>query len=200
MGESILESLQQISLIELLAVITSIAYAWLASRNNIWCWLFGILSPLFTMYALYFYFQLFAEVLLQVYYIGVAIYGLYTWKYGNEDHKEKQIEIWSIRKHTILIISGFILTVLLGYYLKNYSEAASTYVDSFTTIFAIIATYMTARRILENWIYWIIIDVISIFLYFDRGGKLFALLFIAYTIIAIYGFVHWRKTYRLRNA
>ncbi len=200
MGEAILESLQQISLIELLAVITSIAYAWLASRNNIWCWLFGILSPLFTMYALYFYFQLFAEVLLQVYYIGMAVYGFYTWKYGDVDHKEKQIETWSVKKHVILIISGFILTLLLGYYLNNYTEAASTYIDSFTTVFAIMATYMTARRILENWIYWIIIDVISIFLYFDRGGQLFALLFIAYTIIAIYGFINWRRTYNLKNA
>lgn len=199
-GEAILESLQQISLIELLAVLTSIAYAWLASRNNIWCWLFGILSPIFTMYALYFYFQLFAEVLLQVYYIGMAVYGFYTWKYGNVDHKEKQIEIWSIKKHAILIVSGFTLTLLLGFYLENYTEAASSYIDSFTTVFAIMATYMTARRILENWIYWIIIDVISIFLYFDRGGHLFALLFIAYTIIAIYGFINWRKTYRLKNA
>jgi nicotinamide mononucleotide transporter len=199
MLDSLIEALKEISIVEIIAVITSIAYAVLASKNNIWCWFFGILSPLFSMYALYFYFQLYAEVYLQVYYIGMAVYGFYSWKYGSRDHKEKAIEVWSISRHSILIISGLILTFTLGFYLKNYTEAASTYLDSFTTIFAIFATFMTARRILENWIYWIIIDGISIYLYFDRGGNLFALLFLAYTIIAVYGFYNWRKTYRLNH-
>lgn len=210
--ESILETLQEISLVEIGAVITSIAYAWLASKNNIWCWFFGILSPILTMYALYFYFQLYAEVYLQVYYISMAIYGFYTWRYG-EQNKEvmdqdldkannhgKAIEMWSIKKHLLFIVSGIILTFILGTLLKNYTEAASTYLDSFTTIFAILATFMTARRILENWIYWIVIDSISIFLYYDRGGYLFALLFFVYTLIALYGFIHWRKEYRLSYA
>lgn len=152
------------------------------------------------MYALYFYFQLYAEVYLQVYYIGMAIYGYYTWKYGSKDHTDKAIEIWSSKKHFILILVGFLLAFLLGTFLKNYTEAASTYLDSFTTTFAIIATFMTAQRILENWIYWIIIDAVSIYLYFDRGGYLFAILFVAYTIIAIYGFVNWRKQYQLQHA
>jgi len=198
--ESILEALQQISLVELFAVVTSVAYAWLASKNNVWCWLFGIVSPLLTMYALYFYFQLYAEVFLQFYYIGMAIYGFYVWKYGNKDHQEKNIEMWPIKTHAALILSGFALTFLLGYYLNHYTDAASSYIDSFTTIFAIIATFMTARRILENWIYWIIIDSISIYLYFDRGGNLFALLFLAYTLIALYGFIHWRKIYFKQHA
>lgn len=211
--ESILESLQEISLVEIGAVITSIAYAWLASKNNIWCWLFGFISPILTMYALYFYFQLYAEVYLQFYYIAMAIYGFYTWKYGKYSQQdlpeiidgsqisyEKRIETWSPKTHALIFIIGIALTFTLGTLLKNYTEAASTYVDSFTTIFAIIATFMTARRVLENWIYWIVIDSISIYLYFDRGGYLFALLFIAYTIIAVYGFVNWRKNYRLQHA
>jgi nicotinamide mononucleotide transporter len=197
--DSLIDAIKEISLVEWLAVLTSIAYAILASKNNIWCWFFGILSPVFSIYALYFYFQLYAEVYLQFYYIGMAIFGFYTWKYGSKDHKEKAIEIWSYSKHAILIFMGFTLTVLLGYYLKNYTEAASTYLDSFTTVFAVLATFMTARRILENWIYWIIIDSISIYLYFDRGGYLFALLFLAYSIIAVYGFLNWRKNYLLSN-
>lgn len=198
--ESILASLQEISLIEIGAVLTSIAYAWLASKNNSWCWLFGILSPALTMYALYFYFQLYAEVYLQVYYIAMSVYGFYTWRYGSEDHSRKKIEIWSYRWHLLIIFSGIVLTYILGTLLKNYTVAASTYLDSFTTVFAIIATFMTAQRILENWIYWIIIDTVSIFLYFDRGGYLFALLFFAYTIIAAYGFIHWRKEFRMSYA
>jgi nicotinamide mononucleotide transporter len=191
--DSIITTWQAITPVEFWAVITSIAYAWLASRNNIWCWLFGIISPVLTMYALYFYFNLYAEVILQVYYIGMAIYGFYSWKYGGVKHSEKPIETWPAKRHLIVIFTGLILTFILGYFLKNYTAAASTYLDSFTTVFAILATYMTAKRILENWIYWIIIDTVSIFLYAGRGGYFFALLFIAYTLIAMYGLYHWRK-------
>ena len=196
---SIISTWQGIIPVEFWAVITSIAYAWLASRNNIWCWLFGIASPILTMYALYFYFNLYAEVILQFYYIGMAIYGFYTWKFGGIKHSEKHIEVWSVKKHILVIITGLVLSVILGYVLQNYTNAASTYVDSFTTVFAVFATYMTAKRVLENWIYWIVIDTVSIFLYAGRGGYFFALLFIAYTIIAIYGFYHWRKLYRLNH-
>lgn len=197
--ESIITAAQQISLIEIGAVITSIAYAWLASKNNIWCWLFGIISPLLSMYALYYYFNLYAETLLQVYYIAMAFYGFYIWKFGSQKHDSKPIEVWSWRSHIIVISLGLISTFLLGYILANYTEAASSYLDSFTTVFAIIATFMTAQRILENWIYWIIIDSISIFLYANRGGYLFALLFLTYTLIAIYGFIYWRKSYKLEH-
>jgi len=197
--DAIISTWQGITPVEFWAVLTSIAYAWLASRNNIWCWFFGIASPILTMYALYFYFNLYAEVVLQFYYIGMAMYGFYTWKFGGVKHSEKPIEVWTIKKHLQMIIIGLLLSVLLGYILNNYTEAASTYVDSFTTVFAIFATYMTARRLLENWIYWIVIDTVSIFLYAGRGGYFFALLFIAYTIIAVYGFYNWRKQYRLKN-
>lgn len=192
---SIISTWQSITPVEFWAVITSIAYAWLASRNSIWCWLFGIASPILTMYALYFYFNLYAEVILQFYYIGMAIYGFYTWKFGGLKHSEKRIEVWTIKKHIQVIITGLILSIILGYVLKNYTEAASTYVDSFTTVFAVFATYMTAKRVLENWIYWIVIDTISIFLYAGRGGYFFAMLFFAYTVIAVYGFYHWRKQF-----
>ena len=197
--DSILLTWQSISPVEFWAVITSIAYAWLASRNNIWCWLFGIASPVLTMYALYFYFNLYAEVILQVYYIGMAIYGFYTWQFGGTKHTEKSIESWQLKKHLSIIAIGLILTFVLGYFLKYYTEAASTYVDSFITVFAVIATYMTAKRLLENWIYWIIIDFVSIFLYADRGGYFFSLLFATYTLIAIYGFYHWKKQFKINH-
>jgi len=194
---SIIETWQGISTVEFWAVITSIAYAWLASRNNIWCWLFGIVSPVLTMYALYFYFNLYAEVILQFYYIAMAFYGFYSWKFGGVNHKEKPIENWALKKHILVIFAGLILAFTLGYILKNYTQASSTYIDSFTTIFAVIATYMTAKRILENWIYWIIIDTVSVFLYAGRGGYFFSLLFITYTIIAIYSFYNWKRQQQL---
>ena len=112
--DSLIEGLKGISLVEIIAVMTSIAYAVLASKNNIWCWLFGILSPLFSMYALYYYFQLYAEVYLQVYYIGMALYGFYSWKYGGTGQQEKEIEIWSYYKHAILIFNGFVVQFVVG--------------------------------------------------------------------------------------
>jgi nicotinamide mononucleotide transporter len=186
--------------VEIWAVITSIAYAWLAARNSIWCWLFGVVSPILSGYALYFYFSLYAETLLQLFYIGIALYGAYSWKYGGKNKDEKPISQWNPRKHLWIVLGGTVLAFAMGKILADYTDAASTYLDAFTTVFAVFATIMTARRVLENWIYWMIIDSVSIYLYASRGGYLFAALFLAYTLVALYGYYNWKKTYRKRYA
>ena len=88
-----------------------------------------------------------------------------------------------------------LLTFLLGYYLTIHTSAASPLIDSFTTIFSIIGTFMVAKKILENWIYWIIIDIVSIQLYIGRELYLTGLLFLIYSVIAIYGYFTWAKKF-----
>jgi nicotinamide mononucleotide transporter len=89
-----------------------------------------------------------------------------------------------------------VLSLISGYLLGEYSQAAWPYVDSFTTWGSVIATYLVARKYLENWLYWIVIDIVSIPLYLDRGLNLTALLFGAYVIIAIVGYFSWRNHYQ----
>lgn len=176
--------------IEASAVIFSIIYVLLAAKKNIFCWYAAIASAL-----LYFFIcidaKLYAESGLQLFYLFMAFYGLYSW------NKKSETNIISInaKTHFKLIIIGFLLTFLLGYYLTVYTSSISPLLDSFTTIFSIMSTFMVAKKILENWIYWIIIDIVSIQLYASRELYLTGLLFLIYSIIAIYGYFTWAKRF-----
>lgn len=176
--------------IEISAVIFSVIYVLLAAKKNIFCWYAAIVSVL-----LYFFIcldsRLYAESGLQLFYLFMAFYGLYNW---NKKNETKIVSI-NAKTHIKLIIIGLLLTFLLGYYLTVYTSAASPLIDSFTTIFSIIGTFMVARKILENWIYWIIIDIVSIQLYISRELYLTGLLFLIYSVIAIYGYFTWAKKF-----
>jgi len=178
----------QNNFIEASAVIFSVIYVLLAAKKNIFCWYAAIVSVL-----LYFFIcidaKLYAESGLQLFYLFMAFYGLYSWNKKNETN----IISINAKTHIKLILIGLFLTFLLGYYLTIYTSAASPLIDSFTTIFSIMSTFMVAKKILENWIYWIIIDIVSIQLYISRELYLTGLLFLIYSIIAIYGYFTWAK-------
>jgi nicotinamide mononucleotide transporter len=86
-----------------------------------------------------------------------------------------------------------VLTVLIGYFFDKYTAAAATYLDAFTTVFSVIATVLVTRKILENWLYWIVIDLVFVYLYSQQGGYGFAFLNVIFTIVAIIGFQNWKK-------
>ena len=180
--------------IESIAVCFSIAYVILAAKGNIWCWLFGSISV-----SIYIYIcikaQLFAESSLQVFYLLMAIYGYYNWNQSKDKFSLKQ---WSAGKHLLLILSGAVFAFLIGFYFVTYTEAKMPIVDSFTTAFSIIATYLVVKKILENWLYWIIINAVSVYIYFNINLHLSALLFLTYSLIAIFGYFNWKK--KLINA
>ena len=178
------------SFIELIAVLFSIAYVVLAAKKNIWCWSAAIISVSIYIY-ICFSAKLYAETSLQIFYLFMAFLGYFNW-----NNKEKNIKIteWSIKKHLTTILIGTFLTFLLGFIFSSYTDAKMPIVDSFTTIFSLFATYMVIKKILGNWLYWIVIDVVSVYLYNSRDLHLTALLFIVYTIIAIYGYTNWFKS------
>jgi len=179
---------------ELVAVILAIAYLLLALKENILCWYAALISTtIFTV--LFWNVSLVMESLLQVYYIGMAIYGWYQWRQPKEG-KPLKISCWSASRH-LQVIGGVVLVSLIsGYLLNRHTEAAWPYLDSFTTWASVATTYMVTKKVLENWLYWIVIDSLSIFLYLDRGLHLTALLFVGYTVIAVFGFWQWRQNYQ----
>ena len=181
------------SIIESLAVAFSIIYIVLAAKQNIWCWVAATISVILYIIICYTA-QLFAETCLQVFYLVMAFYGYYNW---TKNDKILQITQWSVKRHLLTILTGFIFTFFIGFYFSTYTSAQMPIVDSFTTVFAIIATYMVTKKVLENWLYWIIIDAISVYLYFSKDLHLTSLLFIAYTIIAIFGYFIWVKQTKL---
>lgn len=178
-------------LIEIVAVIFGVLYTVLMAKNKISCWIFGILGSLLSIYLFIVYAKLYGEALLSIFYVFAGIYGWIVWK------KQKVLEEVYQRKiftHVIIIVAGTVCSFLLYYGLIYYfKDAEKPLIDSFTTIFSFIATYLMAKKWIENWFYWIAIDGVSVYLYYSRGLEIYALLMFAYTIIVIYGYFEWKK-------
>lgn len=183
---------------ELLAVITGVIYVLLAAKNNSWCWIWGIISSALWAYAAYVLFDLYVDALLQVFYVIMGGLGWYRWTHGGT---QNQLPITTMKhqEHVASIGGGLLLSLAVGYLFDEYTPAAAPYVDAFTTVFSILATFMVVNRKLENWLYWIVIDVTYCFLYFSRGGYLFAILFVVYTLIAVLGYLRWHREWQSRD-
>jgi len=177
------------SIIESVAVLFSVLYVILAAKENILCWWAAVISVTLYIY-IFFSVQLYPETGLQVFYLFMAFYGYYNW---NKKEQSLQIIEWNISKHFAVLILGAILTFLMGFYFTTYTNAKMPIVDSFTTVFSIFATYMVVKKILGNWLYWIVIDTVSVYLFYSRDLHLTSLLFMTYTIIAIFGYFNWLK-------
>lgn len=189
-SEELLKAIESTSSIEWFAVLTSVIYVILAAQRKILCWLFGLLSS-----GVYVYLcvstNLYLESSLQIFYVIMSFYGWITWnKKGNA---ELHISVWKIRKHIFFLAAGLIITFFLGLTFDHYTDQASPYLDSSITTFSLLATYMTTRKILENWIYWVVVDFCAIFLYASRELFLSSLLYILFTIMAVYGLIAWTK-------
>lgn len=186
---SILQNEFHWSILETLAVIFSVIYVILAAKENIWCWAAALISV-----GLYIYIccqaKLYAETGLQVFYFIMAIYGYFSW---SKNDGALMISEWSTNKHFIIILSATLITFLLGFIFSIYTDAKMPIVDSFTTVFSVFATFMVVKKILSNWLYFIVIDVISIHLYCSRDLHLTSFLFLIYTLIAIFGFLKWNR-------
>jgi nicotinamide mononucleotide transporter len=185
--------------LEVIAVIFAIIYLLLAVKKDVRCWYAAILSS-----SLYFFIMLSAnlymEAYLQIFYILMAIYGWFQWNKVDEYNNKFIVKTWSIKRHVIVISSIFISAYVSGSLLNIYTDAALPFIDAFTTWGAIIATYMVAKKLLENWIYWFVIDSISVLVFMSRGLFLTSILFFIYLIITYYGYKSWSKIKYEMNA
>ncbi|MDO3381238.1 nicotinamide riboside transporter PnuC [Gilvimarinus sp. SDUM040014] len=183
---------------ELVAVTLAIAYLLLAVRQNSLCWYCAFASTaIYT--ALFWNVQLVMESALNVYYMAMAGYGWWQWRHGGKDDSELPVRRWRFKQHALTLAGIAAVTAISGSLLSRYTEAAWPFVDSFTTWASVITTYMVARKILENWLYWMVINSTSIFLFIDRGLYLTALLLVSYLIISVFGLINWQKDYRQQS-
>ena len=177
--------------IEYAAVAFGVIYVLLASRSNIWCWLAGIISS-----ALYIYInithQLFQDAILQTYYVAAGFYGWWLWNKKGNAEDEIVIHSFSLQQNLKLIFFGALLVPVFGFVFSKLGNSLS-YFDSAVTIFSFIATWMTAKKIVQNWLFWIVIDLAAAAMYFIKGLQVTGGLYIFFTIIAGYGYYEWRK-------
>lgn len=189
---------QAMSAWELVAVLLAIAYLLLAVRERIECWYAAFVSSAIFL-LLFWNVGLLMESALQIYYMGMAVYGWSQWRQRSAGEPGLRIHIWPLARHVRWLATIALLAVVSGYVLSLRTDAAHPYLDSFTTWASVFTTWLVARKVLENWLYWIVIDAVSIYLYIDRELYLTAALFVAYVIIAMCGFLQWQQRYSAQS-
>jgi len=191
------------SIPEIVAVLASLTYVILASREHRGCWPAGMIGS--SIYVVVFFqYQLYMDSALNIFYVVMAMYGWLMWKNRQSEidlvaaapKNITSIKQWHAIKHINAIAVILLLSALSGFYLDNYTDAAYPYFDSLTTWSSFLATWMVVNKILETWLYWIVIDAASIYLYINKELYFTALLFGLYVIIATYGYLHWKKLYQ----
>lgn len=176
---------------ESVAVIFGLLYVLFAARGARICWIFGLISV-----SIYFFLfagvRLFSDALLQLFYAAMSIYGWLNWRENSREQSGIAVQVRPIRFHIKFIGAGILLTFLVGWFWTLF-DAALPYIDAFTTVFSILATLLVARKVLENWLYWIVIDLVASGVYVNREMYLTAVLFLLYTLISIHGWYSWRN-------
>ena len=185
---------------EALAVLLGVAYLLGAMRESLWCWHAAFLSTLIYLF-LFWHAQLPMESGLQIYYLAMAVYGWWHWHGGSGAGAEPlPVRTWPLRYHVAAIALVLAASLVSGAVLTHFGLGRLPYLDSFTTWGAIVTTWMVAQKLLENWLYWLVVDGVSLYLYIDRGLHLTALLFVVYLVIVVFGYFQWRRHYREQHA
>jgi len=185
---------------ELLGAILGILYIQFSIRQSILTWPTGLLTSL--LYVIVFYKSaLYAAMGLQVYYVAISVYGWYYWLKGKNANNKSLLPVLRTNKKLWLklgIISILIYSVIL-FILIRFSNSEVPFMDSLTTSLSIVATWMLAKKYIENWIIWIFVDFVSIGLYFYMSLWPTVVLFIVYTIMAFFGYIEWKKDLKTEN-
>lgn len=196
--DNILQLLALSSGAELVAVALAIVYVILAIRQSLWCWPAAAISAsIYTV--LFFTGKLYMESILQVFYVLMAGYGYWQWRTLKDTAKQQSGS--SIRRlsglwHSKWLLLLTVLSMVLGTVLVWLTDADMPYLDTFTTVFSFFATFLVARKVLENWLYWVVIDVVYIGLFWSKGFYATALLFVVYTVMAAVGYWRWRQAWQ----
>jgi len=192
------EQVRAYSGLESTAVLFAVLYLVLAIRQNIWCWICAMVSTAIYVW-IFVGAKLYMESVLNVFYFIMAIYGWFVWHSGESVDDDLPVSVWSQKTHFTAILVIAVLSATGGFLLTRYSDAAYPYVDSATTFAAIWATFLVARKVLENWWYWLVIDAVSVVIYWSRDLELTALLFVAYVAMIPIGLVSWTRSYRTQQ-
>lgn len=189
-----------ISYVELIGTLFGLVSVYLASKTNIYTWPTGIINVLF-LFILFFQVQLYADMFLQVYFFVVTLYGWYNWREKKNNNGISSIDFKTKIWLTVIIGAG---TLVAGYifsnihlYLPQYFkiQAAYPYADSFVMVLSIIATVLLAQKKVEAWYLWIIIDVVCVYLFFQKETIFLGLEYLVFLGLATYGLLNWKKQF-----
>lgn len=184
---------------EWLAASLGITYVLLASKTSIWCWPAAFVSTL--IYTLLFWEgQLPMQMLLNAYYMGMAIYGFALWRQHSQSNATLSITNRPLIFHLTFIGVGILLTGIIGFYLANQPNAKLPYLDAIIMVFSVMNMVLMAKKIIESWLYWMVINTLAMMLFFQTGYYATLIMYSVYLILAFYGYYHWKKLKTAQDA
>ena len=178
---------------EILAVIFGIASVYLSTREHIWSWPTGIVN-VSLYFVVFLEAKLYADMGLQVVYLILSVYGWYEWLYGGENRTELHVSRVTRSLGVRLAVMGIAGAALLGTALARFTDAALPYLDSATTTTSLVAQWMMTRKILENWVVWMVVDVVYIGMFIFKHLYLTAGLYAVFLVLAASGYVQWKRS------
>lgn len=180
--------------IEISGSILSLIYLYFSIKQKIALWFFGLVSSALYI-VVYFNAKFYADMGLQFYYVFVSIYGWFYWKKGKNIADTKKIKRTDLKTATILFLITLVIFIIIGWFLDTQTDSQIPYWDSFTTSASITATWMLARKHIEHWLIWIVVDSVSLCLYIYKDLYPTSVLFVIYTVMAFVGYFAWKKIY-----
>jgi nicotinamide mononucleotide transporter len=201
--QHLLSQFQLQSALELVATLLALSYTVLAIRHSLWCWPAALLSTVLTAQIML-KANLLTDALLQLYYAGMALFGWWNWRQLRQHSgQQKPVVEWRWGAHAQLIGGTLIVGLLFGYLMQQFTSTDFAWLGAQISCFAILGTWLTARKVVSNWLYWVVIDAASVYMYLQTELYFFAALFVIYTLTAASGYLAWRSNYRqqqLNNA
>jgi nicotinamide mononucleotide transporter len=193
------------SYLEFFGTLLNILSVYLVAKKNIWSWPIGIVATI--LFGILFYqIQLYSDFLEQIYFLITGFWGWWLWRKIKDAKKDKSAYKFNGSKLNLILIAGIIFgTAALGYFMSNIHlyfptlfpiAATFAYLDAFTTVMSFVANMLLAYKRIENWLIWITVDVIGIWLYYAKGVKFVSLLYVIFLIIATSGLIIWLKDYK----
>jgi nicotinamide mononucleotide transporter len=182
-----------LTVLEFIGTAFALLGVYLTTRQNIWCWAVSIIAILIYIYIFYLS-KLYGDSGLQVFYLIMSFYGWYEWLYGGKNKTELTISFASVFQIALLLCIGATGTLALGYFLSHHTDSDIPYWDAATTSFGLVATWLMARKIMQHWFFWIIIDILNTGIYLFKGLHITSFQYIIFTLLALYGYLQWKRS------
>ena len=186
-------------ILQIVGVALGLLYLWLEYKANIWVWIVGAVMPM-VHGVLYLNSGIYADAAMQLYYVAAGIYGLFVWLRG-EKRSEKRIDIQHTPKQWIfsLVAVYVVLHISLYFLLTEFTDSRVPLLDSMSTALSIVAMWMLSRKLVEQWLVWLVVDMISVGLYLYKGIPITAMLYMLYCALAVAGYMRWRKQVLIKS-
>lgn len=181
--------------IEAIAVVFGCACVILTIRQSIWCWPTGLVQVVLFI-VIFYQVKLYSDLILHVVYVVLQFYGWYHWLHGSKHGDKLPVSQLSCTSRFAWVVVTLFVAAVWGYLMDRYTDASVAYGDAFTTVASLVAQWMMARKRLESWLFWIVVDVVAVFIYWYKGLYLTSGLYAVFLVLATMGWFTWRRSFR----